>query len=200
VQALAVRAGPPSGAGEEPLEMLRRREQLLTVMAHEVCQARDEVLTIVNTSWEPTDCPGMRERLAAGVRFRTIFDRDSLDHTPHRDWAATFAGQPGFEVRVVDRVETLYLLVDRYVVLLNLTVPGSDSPGRHAESLLMRHAGLGQILHDAFQRTWRHGVPFEQALAADGAPALVGATTSAPGPAPPGGGPRAGNGRSAHHG
>jgi hypothetical protein len=180
--------------------MLRRREQLLTVMADEVCQARDEVLTIVNTSWEPTACPGMRERLAAGVQFRTIFDRDSLDHEPHRDWVAAFAGEPGFEVRVVDRVETLYLLVDRYVVLLNLTVPGSGSPGSHAESLLMRHAGLGQILHDAFERTWRRGVPFDQALAGDAKPALVGATTSARGPAPPGGGWRAGNGHSAHHG
>ncbi|HET6813861.1 MAG TPA: helix-turn-helix domain-containing protein [Actinomycetota bacterium] len=199
-KALAVRAGPSPGAGEELLEMLRRREQLLTVMADEVCQARDEVLTIVNTSWEPTACPGMRERLAAGVQFRTIFDRDSLDHEPHRDWVAAFAGEPGFEVRVVDRVETLYLLVDRYVVLLNLTVPGSDSPGSHAESLLMRHAGLGQILHDAFERTWRRGVPFDQAPAGDGEPALVGATTSARGPAPAGGGWRAGNGRSAHHG
>ena len=180
--------------------MLRRREQLLTVMATEVCQAREEVLTIVNTSWEPTDCRGMRERLAAGVRFRTIFDRDSVDHEPHRDWVADFAGDDGFEVRVVDRVETLYLLVDRYVVLLNLTVPGSESPGSHAESLLMRHAGLGQILHDAFERTWQRGVPFEQALAAGGTPALVGATTSAHGPAPPTGGSRAGNGRSVRSG
>jgi hypothetical protein len=64
----------------------------------------------------------------------------------------------------------------------------------------MRHAGLGRILHDAFQRTWRQGVPFEQALAADGPPALVGATTRARGPAPPAGGPRAGDGRSADHG
>ena len=199
-QALAARAGPPAGAGEEPLEMLRRREQLLTVMSAEVCRATEEVLVIVNTSWEPTDCPGIRDRLAAGVRFRTIFDRGSLDHQPHRDWVAAFAGEPGFQVRVVDRVETLYLLVDRHVVLLNLTVPGSEAPGSHTESLLMRHAGLGQILHDAFQRTWRHGVPFEQALAADGTPALVGAATSAPGPAPPTGGSRAGNGRSADHG
>jgi Sugar-specific transcriptional regulator TrmB len=201
VQGLAARAGPSPASGEEPLEMLRRRDQLLTIMATEVCQATDEVLAIVNTSWEPTDCQGMRDRLAAGVRFRTIFDRDSLGHEPHRAWVAALAGIPGFEVRVVDRVETLYLLVDRYVVLLNLTVPGSDSPGSHAESLLMRHEGLGHILHDAFERTWRLGVPFEQALAADGAPALVGATSGARGPAPPRwGGTHAGNGRSAGNG
>jgi sugar-specific transcriptional regulator TrmB len=201
MQALAARASPSPTAGEEPLELLRRREQLLSVMANEVCQASDEVVTIVNTSWEPTDCRGMRERLAAGVRFRTIFDRDSLEHEPHRAWVAALAGTPGFEVRVVDRVETLYLLVDRYVVLLNLTVPGSDEPGSHAESLLMRHHGLGQILHDAFERTWRAGVPFDQALDEDGAAALVGATTSARGPAPPRwSGSRAGNGRSAEHG
>jgi hypothetical protein len=65
----------------------------------------------------------------------------------------------------------------------------------------MRHAGLGQTLHDAFERTWEQGVPFEQALVADGAPALVGATTNARGPAPPRwSGSHASNGRSAHHG
>ena len=200
-QALAQRGGPSPGSGEEPVELLRRREQLLTAMAQEVCQATDEVLLIVNTSWEPTDCRGMRDRLGAGVRFRTIFDRDSLEHEPHRDWVAAFAGDPGFGARVVDRVKTLYLLVDRSVVFLNLVVPGSDAPGDHAESLLIRHVGLGQTLHDAFERTWRHAVLFDQALAADGAPALVGATTSARGPAPPRWeGPHAGNGRSAKHG
>jgi sugar-specific transcriptional regulator TrmB len=200
-EALTLRAGPSPGAGEEPVEMLRRREQLLGVMAEEVCQAREEVVTIVNTSWEPTDCRGMRDRLAAGVRFRTIFDRDSLEHDPHREWVAAFAGDNGFEARVVDRVETLYLLVDRHIVLLNLTVPGSESPGSHAESLLVRHEGLGQILHDAFERTWVQGVPFAQALEADGAPALVGATASARDPAPlRWRGSHASNGRSASTG
>jgi sugar-specific transcriptional regulator TrmB len=199
MQALAERAAPPA-SGDEPVEMLRRREQLLTVMAKEVCAATDEVLLMVNTTWEPTDCWGMRDRLRAGVRFRTIFDRDSLEHEPHRAWVAAFADAPGFEARVVDRLQTLYLLVDRSVVFLNLVVPGSDTPGRHAESLLMRHDGLGQTLHDAFERTWRQGVPFEQALE-DGAPALVGATTSARGPTPTRwGGSRASNGRSAGNG
>jgi HTH-type transcriptional regulator, sugar sensing transcriptional regulator len=200
MHALAERAGPTPGSGEERVEMLRRREQLLTLTAREVCRATDEVVLIVNTSWEPTDCQGMRDRLDAGVRFRTIFDRDSLGHEPHRAWVATFAGHPGFEARVVDRVQTLYLLVDRSVVFLNLVVPGSDTPGEHAESLLMRHGGLGQTLHDAFERTWRQGVPFDQALRADGAAALVGATTSARGPTPRRDGPHAGNGRSARHG
>jgi hypothetical protein len=197
LQALSLR-GPSPAAGEEPVDMLRRRDQLLTVMADEVCRATDEVLIIVNTTWEPTDCRGMRDRLAAGVRFRTIFDRDSLEHEPHREWVATFAGHPGFEVRVVDRVQTLYLLADRRVVFLNLVVPGSESPGSHAESLVMRHSGLGQTLHDAFERSWSQGVPFEQALEAGQVPALVGATASARHPAAPGS--RASNGRSADPG
>ena len=177
--------------------MLRRREQLLTVMATEVCQATDEVLTIVNTSWEPADCREMRERLAAGVRFRTIFDRDSLEHGPHLEWVDALGGEPGFEGRVVDRVETLSLLVDRRVVLLNLSVPGTGSPGSHAESLLIRHEGLGETLRDAFERTWAQGVPFDQALEADSAPALVGATISASGPVSGSwGGSHASNGRS----
>ena len=82
-------------------------------MAKEVRQACKEVLTIVNTSWEPTDRWGMRERLGAGVRFRTSSsDRDSLEHEPY--W-------PGWPPRRppgvrgpgwVDRADTLYLLVD----------------------------------------------------------------------------------------
>ena len=197
-QALAERDRPSVGSGQEPVEMLRRREQLITEMAKEVCRATDEVLTVVNTSWEPADCRGLRDRLAAGVRFRTIFDRDSLDHEPHRAWVAAFADAPGFEARVVDRVETLYLLVDRSVIFLNLVVPGSEVPGEHAESLLMRHAGLGQTLRDAFDRLWQQGVPFDQALGADGEPALVGARASARGPTPRRwGGPHASNGRSA---
>jgi hypothetical protein len=139
----------------------------------------------------------MRDRLAAGVRFRTIFDRDSLEHGPHLEWEAALAGEPGFEVRVVERVETLYLLVDRSVVLLNLSVPGTGSPGSHAESLLIRHEGLGETLRDAFERTWAQGVPFDQALEADSAPALVGATISASGPVSGSwGGSHASNGRS----
>jgi hypothetical protein len=197
LQALSVR-GPSPGAGEDPVDMLRRRDQLLTVMAKEVCQATDEVLIIVNTTWEPTDCQGMRDRLAAGVRFRTIFDRDSLEHEPHREWVAAFADDRRFEARVVDRVETLYLLVDRRVVFLNLVVPGAESPGSHAESLVMRHRGLGQTLHDAFERTWAQGVPFAQALGAEREPALVGATASARDPAPSRS--RASNGRSADPG
>jgi HTH-type transcriptional regulator, sugar sensing transcriptional regulator len=195
LQALNGRGQPAPDTGDELLDMLRRRDQLLTVMAKEVCGATDEVMGIGNTSWEPVDCWGMRDRLAAGVRFRTIFDGDSLDDDGHRAWVAGFADEPGFEVRVVDRVETLFLLVDRRVIFLNLVVPGAEPPGSHSESLLMRHSGLGQTLHDAFERTWQHGVPFEQALQGGGAPTLVDATTSARGPGPPGS--RASNGRSA---
>jgi sugar-specific transcriptional regulator TrmB len=164
LQTLDGRSQRSPEAGDEPLDMLRRRDQLLTVMADTVCRATDEVLTVVNTSWEPVDCQGLRDRLAAGVRFRTIFDRDSLNHDGHRAWVAAFADAPGFQARVVDRVEALYLLVDRRVVFLNLVVPGAEPSGGHSESLVMRHAGLGQTLHDAFERTWQHGVPFEQAL------------------------------------
>ena len=137
--------------------MLRRRDQLLSVMAKEPLGGADHRQHLMGAD----RLPGMRERLGAGVRFRTIFDHDSLEHEPHRAWVASLDDHPGFEVRV-DRVDTLYLLVDGYVVFLNLTVPGSESPGSHAESLLMRHAGLAQTLQHAFERTWRHGVPLSR--------------------------------------
>jgi len=55
-------------------------------------------------------------------------------------------------------------------------VPEIDVPGSRVESLRIRHAGLGQTFHDAFERLWRRGVPFGRALEGDGGPAPDGAT------------------------
>jgi hypothetical protein len=198
LNALNGRADPPPGSGQEPVDMLRRPDQLLTSLSDAVGQATVEVVTLVTDSWVPSKCPVMAERLAAGVRFRTILDAPCLDSEPHRDWVAAFAGAPGFEARVVDRVDLLFSLVDRRIIFLNLVVPGVDVPGTHVESLLLRHAGLGRTFHDAFERLWPRGTPFEQALEATRVPALQGVRSFPRGPdRPP---PRANNGGSAEHG
>ena len=136
--------------------MLRRREQLLGVMATEVCQAREGV-TIDSTSQSRPTAGDARPHGRPGPLPHHLRPRlPGARAAPGK--VATFAGDEGFEARVVDRVDTLYLLVDRHLVLLNLTVPGSRSPAA-TPSLLMRHAGLGQTLHDAFRHTLGPGRP-----------------------------------------
>jgi HTH-type transcriptional regulator, sugar sensing transcriptional regulator len=198
LQAPNDRGGPPPGSGSEPVDLLRRPDQLLTALSDTVKEAGDEVVTVVNGSWLPSNCPAMRERLAAGVRFRTILDRPCLDSEPHREWFAAYAGTPGFAARVIERVDVLFSLVDQRITFLNLVVPGVGVPGIHAESLLMRHSGLSHTLHQAFERLWQRGLPFEHALEGEAVPALRGARPIPRGTdRPP---PRGGNGRSADHG
>jgi|GEM_PF-1283454 len=144
---------------------------------HEAIAGADhEVLTIMNIFWVPTPCETMQQQLDAGVRIRAVLDRPCLENDPHREWVAAYEDAPGFEARVVDRLDLMFTLVDRRITFLNLVIPEIDMPGSRVESLRIRHAGLGQTFHDAFERLWRRGVPFGRALEGDGGPAPDGAT------------------------
>jgi Sugar-specific transcriptional regulator TrmB len=188
----------PQAAEREPVEMLRRREQIMTGIAEAVAGADDEVVTIMNTFWVPTPCDAMQEQLDAGIRFRAVFDWPCLDSDPHREWVAEYGDAPGFEARIVDHLDVMFTLVDRQTTFLNLVIPEIDVPGSRVETLRIRHAGLGQAFHDAFERLWQRGLPFGQALEGDGGPASAGATTRPRDRWTPGS--RGGNGRSAEDG
>jgi sugar-specific transcriptional regulator TrmB len=168
--------GDPRAADREPVEMLHRRDQIITEIAEAIAGAAHDVLTIMNPFWVPTPCETMQEQLDAGVRIRAVLDRPCLENDPHREWVAAYADAPGFEARVVDRLDLMFTLVDRRITFLNLVIPEIDVPGSRVESLRIRHAGLGQTFHDAFERLWRRGVPFGRALEGDGGPAPDGAT------------------------
>jgi sugar-specific transcriptional regulator TrmB len=150
----------PRAADREPVEMLHRRDQIVTEVAEAIAAADHDVATIMNTFWVPTPCDPMQERLDAGVRVRAVLDEPCLDSDPHREWVAAYAGAPGFEARVVDRMDLMFTLVDRRITFLNLVIPEIDVPGSRVESLKIRHAGLGQAFNDAFERLWRRGAPF----------------------------------------
>src|SRR6266545_3131974 len=72
--------------------------------------------------------------------------------------------------RAADR-EPVEMLHRRDQIITEIAVAGS-----RVESLRIRHAGLGQTFHDAFERLWRRGVPFGRALEGNGGPAPDGAT------------------------
>jgi sugar-specific transcriptional regulator TrmB len=195
LQALSGREDPR--ADREPVDMLRRRDQIIGGIAEAIAGADHEVLTIMNIFWVPTICQTIRDRVDAGVGFRAVLDLPCLDSDPHRKWVAEYADAPSFEARVVDRLDVMFTLVDRHITFLNLVIPEIDVPGSHVESLRIRHVGLGQTFHDAFERLWQRGVLFERALEGDGSPAPAGVTTN---PRDRGVPPaRGSNGRSAGH-
>jgi sugar-specific transcriptional regulator TrmB len=166
MQALKGRADP-GAADREPVEMLHRRDQIVTGIAEAIAAADHDVATIMNIFWEPTPCDTMQERLDAGVRVRAVLDEPCLDSDPHQQWVAAYAGAPGFEARVVDPLDLMFTVVDRRITFLNLVIPEIDVPGSRVESLKIGHAGLGQTFHDAFERLWRRGAPFGRSAMPD---------------------------------
>ncbi|HEV8166219.1 MAG TPA: helix-turn-helix domain-containing protein, partial [Actinomycetota bacterium] len=83
LQAL-MRREDPRAADREPVEMLHRRDQIITGIAEAIAGADHEVLTIMNTFWvPPAPCPTMQQQLDAGVGVRAILDRPCLDSDPH---------------------------------------------------------------------------------------------------------------------
>jgi sugar-specific transcriptional regulator TrmB len=166
MQALKGRADP--GAGDrEPVEMLHRRDQIVSEIGEAIAAADHDVATIMNTFWVPNVCETIQERLDAGVRIRAVLDESCLDSDPHQAWVAAYAGAPGLEARVVDPLDLMFTVVDRRITFLNLVIPEIDVPGSRVESLKIRHAGLGQTFHDAFERLWRRGVPFGRSAVPD---------------------------------
>jgi sugar-specific transcriptional regulator TrmB len=153
----------------EPVAMLRRRDQVFDAFERAIREAREEVSSVAPLTWEPRQLPAIAERAGAGVRFRTVHDRAILDSPEHL--ALIGRSGPAFQSRVLDRAEILFSLIDRRTVFLNLTVPSVGVPTAQMESLQIRHDGLGQTLHEAFERLWERAVPIEQALEAAGLPA-----------------------------
>ncbi|HYY82714.1 MAG TPA: helix-turn-helix domain-containing protein [Actinomycetes bacterium] len=169
LHALHLRDGLPAGSEREPVDLLRRRDQVYGSYERAVRDAREEIVSVAPATWDPAvQFPVMAERLAAGVRFRTIHDRAVLASESYRA-ALAFHHARGFQARVLDRVDILFSLIDRRTVFLNLTGnAGNANSAAGMESLQIHHAGLGQTLHEAFERLWERAVPIDAAHQGDG--------------------------------
>ena len=168
LHALHLRDGLPAGSEREPVDLLRRRDQVYGSYQRAVRDAREEVVSVAPATWDPAvQFPAMEERRAAGVRIRTIHASAVLASDPHRA-ALAFHAARGFEVRVLDGVEILFSLIDRRTVFLNLTGNAGNANAAGMESLQIHHPGLGQVLYEAFERLWERAVPIDAAHHRDG--------------------------------
>jgi predicted DNA-binding transcriptional regulator len=153
VRALDGRAARRGGR-HDPVEPLRREDQVLDRCERAVRAAEHEVLAVASWPWQPLDSPAAHARPRAGVRVRAVHERAG---GPRRGTLARHAGQ-GVQVRTVDHVPSHFAVFDRSTVLLDLAAPGRHDPARSG-SLLIRHAGLAELFSDAFERLWQRGQP-----------------------------------------
>lgn len=146
------------GDRHDPVEPLRRPDQLLDRCEQTARAAEHEVLAVAALPWQPLDSPAMHARLRAGVSVRAVHDRTACAGRPERARLARHA-RHGVEVRVVDHVPSHFTVFDRRTVLLDLAAPGRHDSAAKSGSLLIHHAGLAETLHEAFERLWERGQP-----------------------------------------
>lgn len=94
--------------------------------------------------------------LRAGVRYRSIFEREILADPQVRDWLAERRAG-GERIRFVDRVTAGYCVVDGAAIMLSLN-PRVSSAGV-GNWLALEHPGLSALLTRVFERQWAEAVP-----------------------------------------
>jgi sugar-specific transcriptional regulator TrmB len=147
----------------DPVEPLRRRDQVLDRFEQAVRATEHEVVTVAAAPSPALDGQAVRAKLRAGVGVRAVHQRAALAAPAERGRRARRAGQ-GVVVRTVDHVPTQFTVFDRRTVLLDLAAPGRRDPARSG-SLMIRHAGLAELLHETFEHLWQHGQPHPDHLA-----------------------------------
>jgi sugar-specific transcriptional regulator TrmB len=168
LRALEGRAARHAGS-HDPVEPLRRHDQVLDRCEQAMRAAEHEVVTVAATPSPVLDGQAVRARLRAGVGVRAVHERAACAATAERGRLARHAGQ-GVALRTVDQVPSHFTVFDRRTVLLDLAAPGRHDPARSG-SLLIRHAGLAELLQDAFEHLWRRGQPLAGARPPAGAAA-----------------------------
>lgn len=172
LQALDNRESGTGGApGDEPVQTLRRKDQVYGAYDHLLDVAREEVVAVVAMPWTPVPRPSPKERIAAGIRIRALHERAVCSTRANREFVAFFRDQ-GVDTRVVDKVGAQFSVFDRRLSILHLTRPKLGS--RQLESLLINHAGLGQMLQQAFDCLWEQAIPFDEAMRQASGPDLAG--------------------------
>ncbi|SCL21730.1 Sugar-specific transcriptional regulator TrmB [Micromonospora pallida] len=164
------RSGTPGG-GTEPVEVVEGATAIAERYGQLQRNARREIQSLVAApviAVPPTANAGQQDALRAGVRYRVVYERTTLEGdgqpTPLLldEWAAL-----GEEMRVAIEVPFKGSIFDEEVVLVVLRhLP----PGAAAKALVVHTPALVEALCWVFRRVWESAVPVPTALAtpADG--------------------------------
>lgn len=95
------------------------------------------------------------ERLAAGVRYRTVYDRTAVEEPDAQERFLRFTNA-GEQCRVLSRLPVKLVIVDRSLALLALRAEGGRPPG----AVLQIHQGsLLDALIALFELVWASALP-----------------------------------------
>ena len=98
--------------------------------------------------------------LARGVRTRVLYQAVEWEHSSaegYREEAAIYA-QAGVESRLADSLPVKLVIVDRQVALVSMNDP-TGLTADYPATLLVEHAGLAEVLADAFEQRWARSRP-----------------------------------------
>lgn len=95
-----------------------------------------------------------RETLARGVRMRGLLTT-AVRTSPAAVQYYLMLAPLGLEMRTVDRLPALMMIIDREVALVH----AGFTSGGEALALLTESEPLVQLLSDLFERTWQHAEP-----------------------------------------
>ncbi|MFJ2953546.1 helix-turn-helix domain-containing protein [Streptomyces sp. NPDC087270] len=149
---------------EGPNEVTRRVELLVTSAEHEILAFDAPPYVSSNGTTSPSE----RDALARGVSVRAAYATEVLA-IPARAETLREMVRLGEQARVLPRVPTKLIVVDRREAILPLT--GSDE-GRRTTAAYVRRSGLSDALVELFEAHWAMATP-------------VFAATEPPGPTDP---------------
>lgn len=111
----------------------------------------------------PTNIDLTLEMLSRGVRTRAIYEHAVFDAPGARE-AILRSAEAGEEARVIDRLPSKLLIIDRRTALIQVDVGETDAP----PSAAILHSPLAENVVVLFEELWRRAVPMTGPVAATG--------------------------------
>lgn len=162
------RASAARRTSPDVVDLVLGTESVRQRVAQVQAGARREVLAFVRAGQEVVSAEENQEEeraLERGVTYRVVVEREVAE-APGFIAAVTEAAQWGEEVRVVPRLASRMLIVDRELALLPMHPSGGERHG----AVLVRASSLLDLLLDVFDSVWAGGTPV--LAAEDSAPEL----------------------------
>ncbi|MFD9504658.1 TrmB family transcriptional regulator [Streptomyces sp. NPDC060035] len=159
--------GPGAGTAES-VEVIEGGDAIAERYAQVQRAAREEVLSLMSSPVMAVPASantGQRDAMRAGVRYRSVYERDSLDleksDTPLllEEWV-----ELGEEMRISVDIPLKISIIDRKLAFLASREYLSGEP----TALVVRNSALLDALGWIFDRVWESALPLPVALAARG--------------------------------
>jgi sugar-specific transcriptional regulator TrmB len=152
------KAGAEEQRWAPPIEIMKGVPQIRTLLVNEVRQAKAEVLYFGQAPQVPAleVAQTLWERAEAGVKLRLVFEENYFNQGEDRGEEDDLLRKVRGEKRVVPRLPSKMIVVDRAVALLSVAKASSDG----FLVVALRQEGLAAHLVASFEQIWAKATPF----------------------------------------